>query len=283
MPCPRGSRGGLRVLAHPRCARDRDRDARVVDVSVAQDRRVRRAANVRGVRRRRTGCRCRLARSTSISTTSTGCRPRAICEACFARAPRRPEHGPLRTECRRRGRRRHHRRRRRAAAAEITVARGRRTVVALTAAPPPPPSPAATEELHVGGDDLGDVLLVAFLVVVRAGLDAALDEDLAALGEVLRADLGALAPHHDAVPLGALLALTVLVVPALAGRDAQLADALPARRVPHVGIGAEVSDEDDFVDSTGHDVFFVFRDTRPVDSVRGHTALVDGPGVPRGG
>src|SRR5262249_13216836 len=98
----------------------------------------------------------------------------------------------------------------------------------------------------------GDVALVAILVVVRAGLDPTLDVDLAALRQVFRAHLRALAPHDDAVPLGALLALPVFVVPALARRDAQLADSLPAGRVSHLGICAEVAYENDLVNSPSH-------------------------------
>src|SRR5690349_620954 len=88
---------------------------------------------------------------------------------------------------------------------------------------------ATAEELDVVRDDLGDVALVAFFVVVVARLDPTLDVDLPSLREVLRANLRALAPHDDAMPLGTLLALPVLVVPALAGRHAQLAHALTAR------------------------------------------------------
>src|SRR5262249_54570926 len=105
---------------------------------------------------------------------------------------------------------------------------------------------AAAEELHVLRDHLGDVALVAFLIVVRAVLDTSLDVDLQALRQILRADLRALPPNHDAMPFSALLPLAVLVVPALARRDAQLANALPARRVSHVGIGAQVAHQDDF-------------------------------------
>src|SRR5262249_25300893 len=144
---------------------------------------------------------------------------------------------------------------------EVIVRWRRRAIVA--AAPATAAVAAAAEELDVVRDDLSNVALVAVLIVVGAGLDAALDEDLAPLRQVLRADLGALAPHHDPVPLGALLPLPVLVVPALAGREAQLAHALPARRVPHVGIGAQVPHEDDFVDSAGHELFFFRSGTTP--------------------
>src|SRR5262249_47453613 len=143
----------------------------------------------------------------------------------------------------------------------VAVRRRRRTFVGPAAAPAAAAVATAAEELDVVGDDLGDVALVAVLVVVGPGLDPALDEHLAALREILRAHLGALAPYHDAGPLGALLTLPVLVVPALAGGEAELAHALTARCVPHVRIGAEVPYEDDFVDSAGHDgPSFAFRD-----------------------
>src|SRR5262245_27350691 len=77
---------------------------------------------------------------------------------------------------------------------------------------------APAEELHPLPDDLGDVALVALFVVVLARADRALDEHLPALGEVLPAGLRLLPPDDDVVPLGALLALAVVVVPHLARR-----------------------------------------------------------------
>src|SRR5262249_45285240 len=74
-------------------------------------------------------------------------------------------------------------------------------------------SVTTAEELHVVGDDLGGVAILAFLVLVLASLDPALDVHLAALRQVLRTDLGALAPDDHPVPLGALLLLPVLVDP----------------------------------------------------------------------
>jgi hypothetical protein len=86
------------------------------------------------------------------------------------------------------------------------------------------------------GDDLGDPPLLALLVLVAPGLDAALDVELAALGQVLGSVLRVLAPDDDAVPLDLLLPLAVLPLPALVRRDAQLADRLAAGRVPDVRV-----------------------------------------------
>src|ERR1700690_2356951 len=93
---------------------------------------------------------------------------------------------------------------------------------------------SATEEAHVARDDLGDVLLVAVLVVVAAVGDAALDIDLAALGEILTAGLSLLAPDDDVVPLGLLLLLALLIGPALGGGDGELRDRPAARGEAHL-------------------------------------------------
>src|SRR5262245_35668276 len=66
---------------------------------------------------------------------------------------------------------------------------------------------AAAQHLDVHRDDLGAVALLALLVLPLPRADAPLDEDLPALGEVLAADLGLLAPHHDPMPLGLFLLL----------------------------------------------------------------------------
>src|SRR6266478_2045026 len=114
---------------------------------------------------------------------------------------------------------------------------------------------AAGKEHHPAygvGDDLRGVLLGAFLVGPLAGLKAALDEDLAALGEVLSAVLRRLAPDDDAVPLGPLLLLACLVRPRLVGGDGEVRHRLPAGRVPDLGITAQIADQDDLVDAARH-------------------------------
>src|SRR5437660_8432843 len=62
------------------------------------------------------------------------------------------------------------------------------------------------EHLHLAGDDLGAVALLARLLVFPAvGADGAFDVDQRAFAQVLPADLGQARPGHDVVPLGALL------------------------------------------------------------------------------
>src|ERR1043165_8109228 len=71
---------------------------------------------------------------------------------------------------------------------------------------------AAVEHLHVAGDDLGAVALLAGLFGVPAvGADGALDVDELSLAEILAADLAEARPGDDVVPLGAFLFLTVFV------------------------------------------------------------------------
>src|SRR5581483_844962 len=67
---------------------------------------------------------------------------------------------------------------------------------------------APAQHLHLVGDDLGGVAVLAFLVLPLAGLQASLDEDLRAFLEVFAHDLGELAEEHHAVPFGALLVLS---------------------------------------------------------------------------
>src|SRR5262249_48229438 len=106
----------------------------------------------------------------------------------------------------------------------------------------------AAQEAHVLRDDLGDVALVAVLVVVVARADRALDEDLPALTQVLAAVLALLSPDDDVVPLGTLLALALGVVPHLAGGEGKLAHRPAGAGEADLGIFSEVADEDDLVD-----------------------------------
>src|SRR5690606_13859828 len=64
---------------------------------------------------------------------------------------------------------------------------------------------AAAQHLHLAGDDLRGVAVVAVLVLPLARLEPAFHVDLRALLEVLDHDLGHAAEEDDAVPLGPLL------------------------------------------------------------------------------
>src|SRR6185436_3720612 len=113
----------------------------------------------------------------------------------------------------------------RAAATTATAATtlARRTVVGEAATF----ARAAAQEGHLVGDDLGHVALLAGgLVVPRAGLQTPLDVAGATLVEILRTVLSGLAPHHDAMPLGAFLPLLALVGEHFVGGDSHLAHRL---------------------------------------------------------
>src|SRR5690554_6541644 len=128
----------------------------------------------------------------------------------------------------------------------ILAALGRTAPLEVTAA-------TGVEHLHVVDHDLGGVAVLAVLALPLAGLQAALDVDLAALLQVLLGDLGQLVEHHHVVPLGALLALTGLLVhPGVGGRQAQVGDRRTGGQEANLGILSQVADEDDLVDATGH-------------------------------
>src|SRR6185369_16045388 len=118
-------------------------------------------------------------------------------------------------------------------------------VVATTAAH----ALAAAEQLHLVRDDLGGVVVLAFLVLPLARLQAALDVDRTALLQVFAGDLRQAVVEDHAVPFGLFLLLAALpVLPVARGGDADVAHRGAARRVAHLGIAAEVADDDDLVD-----------------------------------
>ena len=106
--------------------------------------------------------------------------------------------------------------------------------------------PAAEQHDPVAAD-LGRVALVAVLVVPLPRLQAALDVDLLALGQVLGERFGRLAPEHDAVPLGLFLPLAGLVVPDLGRRHVERGDRGAAWRVAQLGVAPEIADQNHFV------------------------------------
>src|SRR5437763_11625298 len=103
---------------------------------------------------------------------------------------------------------------------------------------------------------LGRVFFLALLVGPFAGLQGALDIDLRALAQVFLGNLDeALVEDHDAVPLGALLALARdPVAPALARRQVQIGDADAVLGRADLGVAPEIADEDHLVDAASHEV-----------------------------
>src|SRR5438874_7286411 len=109
------------------------------------------------------------------------------------------------------------------------------------------PTAPAPEHLQVVTDDLGRVALVPLLVLPLACAQAPLDVDLRALAQVLAGDFRQAPEEGHAVPFGALLLLTgLLVAPALAGRDAQVRHGRGRGHGACLGVGAQVADENDF-------------------------------------
>src|SRR5882762_5512173 len=115
------------------------------------------------------------------------------------------------------------------------------------------PAAPAPEHLQVVTDDLGRVAIVALLVLPFAGAQASLDVDLRALAQVLAGDLRQAPEERHAVPFGALLLLTgLLVAPAFAGRDAQVRHGRAGGHGASLGVGPQVAYENDLVDATRH-------------------------------
>ena len=81
------------------------------------------------------------------------------------------------------------------------------------------------EHAEIRGDDFKAGALLIFLVGPLARLNAAFQIDLRALFQILLGDFGLLAPDHNLVPLGALLALAgvVLEVSSVASEKLQTA------------------------------------------------------------
>src|SRR5690606_5095538 len=131
---------------------------------------------------------------------------------------------------------------------------------------------STAEHLHLVGDDVGEVLLDPVLAGELVVADRAFDVDLAALAQVLAGDLAQLPEQLHPVPLGALLGVAVLVLAHRGRGQRQGADGHAALGVLHVGVVAEVSDQDHFVHAAGH--WLSFR-CRP-GSGRGHWIIAAG-------
>src|SRR6266481_4255358 len=106
---------------------------------------------------------------------------------------------------------------------------------------------AAAQHAEIVGDNFKAGALLAFLILPFAGLNAAFDKDQRTFLEILLGDFGLLAPYDDFVPLGALLALAVLVFVGLIRGDREICDGLTAAGVAGFGIAAQTADENDFI------------------------------------
>src|SRR5437016_1089008 len=111
----------------------------------------------------------------------------------------------------------------------------------------------AAQHDHVSRTNLRGLAFVAFLVVPFTRLKAAFDVDQTAFCQVLVADLGQTIPRHDAVPLGAFLALAgSFIVPYVIGGHREPAERDSACGVLEFRIAAEPPDENYFVNGLRH-------------------------------
>src|SRR5690606_23204421 len=103
------------------------------------------------------------------------------------------------------------------------------------------------EHLHFAGHDFGGVAGNAVLFP-RAGTQAALNVEFAALAHVFVHDLGQTVEEHNTVPLGFFLRLSgVLVFPGLAGRQSQVGHCATAGQITGFRIPAYIAYQNNFV------------------------------------
>src|SRR5690606_16784902 len=142
-------------------------------------------------------------------------------------------------------RRRGGRGRRRGAALAATVLAARRGAalrpVAAGIATLAATAATATEHLHLVGDDLGDVALLAVLAGELVVADRAFHVALRALAQVLAGDLAELAEELHPVPLCALLGVAIAVLAHAGGGQADGGHGHAGLRVLGFGIVAEVA------------------------------------------
>src|SRR5579872_1424356 len=118
---------------------------------------------------------------------------------------------------------------------------------------------SAIEQSELAAESLqhhfGRIAILARLILPLARLQLALDEDLGALLEILLGDPAQiLVEDDDAVPLGLFLALAGrFVAPRIGGGDAQIGDRPTVLGATNFWIGAQVADQDHFIDAACHD------------------------------
>src|SRR6202021_1170536 len=105
------------------------------------------------------------------------------------------------------------------------------------------PIARAAEHAEIGSHDFEAGALLAFLILPLAGLNAALDKNQRAFLQVLLGDFGLLAPDDDLVPLGALLALAVLVLISFVGGYREIRDGLASAGERGLGIAPQAPNQ----------------------------------------
>src|SRR5690606_20425555 len=109
---------------------------------------------------------------------------------------------------------------------------------------------AATQHLHLVGDDVGAVAVGAgVLVLPLAGLQTALDIHGPTLLEIFAGDFGQAVVEHDPVPLGFFAAFAGGLVFPLRGRgDGNVTDGGAVRAIAHFWVASQIADKNDFID-----------------------------------
>src|SRR5690606_17225031 len=109
---------------------------------------------------------------------------------------------------------------------------------------------ASAEHLHLVGDDVGVVALLAVVADVLAVADPALDVHLRTLAQVLGRDLSQLADERHSVPLGLFLGVAVAVLAHGGGGQADLGDGHAALGVPTLRIIPKISHQNRLIDAS---------------------------------
>ncbi len=149
------------------------------------------------------------------------------------------------------------------------AAGARRVIVGFHARGTRHAAAALAEKQHGLRDDFRLVALLAVLTFPLAGLDAALDEYLGALAQVLGAELRLLAPRDDAEPLGLFLALALGVLVVAIDGNRELGYRLATGRVTHLRITAQIADDHALVER--HSVLLALSDPWRPERLRSRT------------
>src|SRR5262245_39570887 len=145
----------------------------------------------------------------------------------------------------------------------VAVARGAIVCVIIVLHAETGATPAAVEHgqraVKALQYDFGGITVLAILTLPLAGLQLAFDVNFGPLLEVLLGHPAEpLVEDHHRVPLGLLAPLAArLVAPGLGGGNAQVGDRSAVLRTTDLGISAEIADQDDFVDGTGHETLLL--------------------------
>src|SRR5262245_17588108 len=109
--------------------------------------------------------------------------------------------------------------------------------------------------------DLGRIAVLAVLALPLARLQLAFDVNFGTLLQVLLGDPAQpFVEDHHGVPLCLFAPLSRrLVAPSLGGGNAQVGDGTAVLRTADLGILAEIANQDDLVDGTGHETLLLKR------------------------